>query len=70
MVRDLTAAVRNLDGWNLAVLGPVRAWRDGQELPLGPPQQRLFLAALALRPGGRVGAGELADRLWDAAPPA
>ncbi|MYY80720.1 hypothetical protein GT044_05455, partial [Streptomyces sp. SID335] len=33
------------------VLGPVRAWRDGQALTLGSPQQRATLAALLLRGG-------------------
>ncbi|MET8683204.1 BTAD domain-containing putative transcriptional regulator [Streptomyces sp. NPDC004732] len=51
------------------VLGPVRAWRDGQALTLGPPQQRATLAALLLRGGRPVSAAELVDALWDEAPP-
>ncbi|MEU6822388.1 BTAD domain-containing putative transcriptional regulator [Streptomyces atriruber] len=51
------------------VLGPVRAWRDGQALTLGPPQQRATLAALLLRGGRPVSAAELVDALWDEEPP-
>ncbi|MFD6437700.1 BTAD domain-containing putative transcriptional regulator [Streptomyces venezuelae] len=51
------------------VLGPVRAWRDGQALTLGPPQQRATLAALLLRGGRPVSAAELVDALWDESPP-
>jgi DNA-binding SARP family transcriptional activator len=47
-----------------AVLGPVRAWRDGTELSLGSPQQRLTLALLLLREGQPVSVDEIADALW------
>ncbi|MFF2304411.1 BTAD domain-containing putative transcriptional regulator [Streptomyces sp. NPDC058128] len=47
-----------------AVLGPVRAWRDGEPVPTGSPQQRALLAALLLRGGRTATASELIDALW------
>jgi len=47
-----------------SALGPVRAWRDGFELPLGTPQQRTTLALLLEREGRVVTTGELVDALW------
>src|SRR6185437_8855313 len=46
------------------VLGAVRAWRDGTELELGPPQQRAVLALLLVRAGQPTGLNELVDLLW------
>ncbi|MEU1864525.1 AfsR/SARP family transcriptional regulator [Streptomyces gardneri] len=51
------------------VLGPVRAWRDGEALPTGSPQQRALLAALLLRGGRTATASELIDALWGEEPP-
>ncbi|MBT2444542.1 tetratricopeptide repeat protein [Streptomyces sp. ISL-36] len=51
------------------VLGPVRAWRDGEALPSGSPQQRALLAALLLRDGRTATAGELIDAIWGEDPP-
>ncbi|OIJ69906.1 AfsR/SARP family transcriptional regulator [Streptomyces mangrovisoli] len=51
------------------VLGPVRAWRDGEPLPMGSPQQRALLAALLLREGRTATAAELIDALWGPEPP-
>ncbi|MFF5549595.1 AfsR/SARP family transcriptional regulator [Streptomyces olivaceoviridis] len=51
------------------LLGPVRAWRDGEELPLGPRQQRLLLAALLAGAGRPVPLTELIGLLWDGDPP-
>ncbi|MDT9692635.1 BTAD domain-containing putative transcriptional regulator [Streptomyces sp. P9(2023)] len=51
------------------VLGPVRAWRDGEALPSGSPQQRALLAALLLRDGRTATAGELIDAIWGDEPP-
>ncbi|MCQ4214661.1 AfsR/SARP family transcriptional regulator, partial [Streptomyces longispororuber] len=47
-----------------SVLGPVRAWRGGEPLATGSPQQRALLAALLLREGRTATAGELIDALW------
>lgn len=52
------------------VLGPLRVWRGRDELDLGPPQQRLILAVLLVRPGDVVGADDLVDALWEGSAPA
>ncbi|KMS86555.1 MULTISPECIES: AfsR/SARP family transcriptional regulator [Streptomyces] len=51
------------------LLGPVRAWRAEEELPLGPRQQRLLLAALLAGAGRPVPLTELIGLLWDGDPP-
>ncbi|MFF9486968.1 BTAD domain-containing putative transcriptional regulator [Streptomyces sp. NPDC014676] len=51
------------------VLGPVRAWRDGEPVATGSPQQRALLAALLLREGRTATAAELIDALWGEEPP-
>lgn len=54
---------------HITVLGPVRAWREEQEVALGSPQQRAVLATLALRRGRPATIGELVDALWGTEPP-
>lgn len=54
---------------HLALLGPVRMWRDGTEVPLGSPQQRAVLAVLLLHEGRVVPGEELVDALWGDVPP-
>ncbi|MFG3498033.1 BTAD domain-containing putative transcriptional regulator [Streptomyces sp. NPDC047928] len=56
-------------GLRFGVLGPVRAWRDGEPLPSGTPQQRALLAALLLRDGRTATAAELIDAIWGDEPP-
>ncbi|MFB4276337.1 BTAD domain-containing putative transcriptional regulator [Nonomuraea sp. MTCD27] len=57
-------------GLRFAVLGPVRAWRDGQELDLGTPLQRSILGMLLLREGHAVTPNEMIDAVWgEDAPP-
>ncbi|MEU1165698.1 BTAD domain-containing putative transcriptional regulator, partial [Streptomyces sp. NPDC005921] len=51
------------------LLGPVRAWRGGAELPLGPRRQRIVLAALLAGAGRPVPLTELIGLLWDGDPP-
>jgi DNA-binding SARP family transcriptional activator/tetratricopeptide (TPR) repeat protein len=53
----------------LELLGPVRVWRDGVELGLGPPQQRALLAVLLAGAGQPVSLAELVELLWDGDPP-
>ncbi|MEW2352454.1 BTAD domain-containing putative transcriptional regulator [Spirillospora sp. NPDC029432] len=52
-----------------SVLGPVRAWRDGTQLDLGPVRQQALLAALLLRPDLCVSRRELLDGVWGTEPP-
>ncbi|MFG1603152.1 BTAD domain-containing putative transcriptional regulator [Actinoplanes sp. NPDC049265] len=47
-----------------ALLGPLRAWRDGTEVDLGARQQRLMLALLLAHPTGPVGVHDFVDLLW------
>ncbi|MEV4470576.1 BTAD domain-containing putative transcriptional regulator [Nonomuraea sp. NPDC049504] len=57
-------------GLRFAVLGPVRAWHDGQELDLGTPLQRSILGMLLLREGHAVTPNEMIDAVWgEEAPP-
>lgn len=56
-------------GLRFAVLGPVRAWRDGTPLNTGSPQQRALLAAVLLRSGHTATAPELVDAIWGDEPP-
>jgi len=51
------------------VLGPLRAWRGGAELELGPPKQRALLAFLLAQPNHPVGTHEIVDALWTQNPP-
>ncbi|MGW0579093.1 AfsR/SARP family transcriptional regulator, partial [Streptomyces sp. NPDC002920] len=52
-----------------AVLGPVRVWRDGEEIRLGAAQQRLLLALLMAHAGRPVAMEELQQALWGESPP-
>ncbi|MEV6342661.1 AfsR/SARP family transcriptional regulator [Actinoplanes sp. NPDC051851] len=52
-----------------SLLGPVRAWRNGNEVPLGSPQQRTTLAVLLLREGLLTTVDELVDAIWPVDPP-
>ncbi|HZD24396.1 MAG TPA: BTAD domain-containing putative transcriptional regulator, partial [Acidimicrobiia bacterium] len=51
------------------VLGPVSAWRDGAELDLGGPQQRLLLALLVVEFGNRLSIDRLIESIWSDVPP-
>lgn len=64
-------AGHGIDGeLRFAVLGPVRAWRNGQEVDLGTPLQRSILGMLLLREGRAVTPTEMIDAVWgEEAPP-
>ncbi|MFR9776100.1 BTAD domain-containing putative transcriptional regulator [Micromonospora sp. MS34] len=46
------------------MLGPMRAWRHGVEITLGPPKQRAVLGLLASRINDVVGFEEIIDAVW------
>ena len=54
----------------VGVLGPVRAWLSGRELPLGPPRQLAVLGMLAMRANRAVSRDELVDAVWGQQAPA
>ncbi|WP_165975264.1 BTAD domain-containing putative transcriptional regulator [Actinomadura rubrisoli] len=51
------------------ILGRLRAWRDGQELDLGPGKQRAVLAVLLLNAGRAVSTAAIVDAVWADQPP-
>src|SRR5918997_3843870 len=53
----------------IQVLGPVRAWRDGEPVELGRVGQRAVLGLLALGGGQPLSRAELVDSLWGDTPP-
>ncbi|MEU6538163.1 BTAD domain-containing putative transcriptional regulator [Streptomyces sp. NPDC047000] len=54
----------------LSVLGPLRAWYQETELPLGPPKQQSVLALLLVQAGQPVPLHQIVDALWGDDPPA
>lgn len=56
-------------GIKFEVLGPLRAWRDGAALPLGPVQQRVVLAVLLLHTNRPIGRQQIIDAVWGTAHP-
>jgi DNA-binding SARP family transcriptional activator len=46
------------------ILGPLEAWDEGREVPVGGPKQRALLAVLLLHSGEVVPADRLIDELW------
>jgi DNA-binding SARP family transcriptional activator len=51
------------------VLGPLRVWRGDIALDLGPVQQRVVLAVLALQAGRPVGRQQMINAIWGEATP-
>jgi DNA-binding SARP family transcriptional activator/tetratricopeptide (TPR) repeat protein len=54
----------------VGVLGPVTAWYDDDELPVGQPRQQAVLGILAMRANRVISRGELVDAVWGQDPPA
>ncbi|MGW3968410.1 BTAD domain-containing putative transcriptional regulator [Streptomyces ardesiacus] len=50
----------------MQLLGPVRAWRHGREVVLGPPKQRAVFALLAGRANDVVSVDHIIDAVWGA----
>jgi DNA-binding SARP family transcriptional activator len=53
----------------VGVLGPLRVWRGETVVDLGPVQQRVVLAVLALQAGRPVGRQQMINAVWGDAPP-
>src|SRR5215470_2064514 len=53
----------------VGVLGPLRVWRHETEVDLGPVQQRVVLAVLALHAGRPVGRQQMINAVWGDTPP-
>jgi DNA-binding SARP family transcriptional activator len=58
------------EGLDLRLLGPVRAWRNGEELALGSARRAAVVAVLALHAGHAVSREQLVSALWGEEPPA
>jgi DNA-binding SARP family transcriptional activator/Tfp pilus assembly protein PilF len=58
-----------LDEIRYALLGPVAAWRDGQELDLGWAKQQTVLVALLLELNRPVPVNAVIDAVWGERPP-
>ncbi|WP_211770392.1 AfsR/SARP family transcriptional regulator [Kutzneria sp. CA-103260] len=54
----------------IGLLGPVRAWRGGAEVAVGPPRQQALLAVLATNANQVISRAELIDAIWGTEPPA
>ncbi|GCD40169.1 regulatory protein AfsR [Streptomyces chrestomyceticus JCM 4735] len=57
------------DELRFKVLGPLCAYRDGVEVPVGPPQQQAVLVALLLSGGKAVPMSGLIEAVWGFEPP-
>ena len=53
----------------VAILGPLAAWRDGLPVALGPVRQRAVLGLLALHAGTGLRRAAIVDALWGEDPP-
>ncbi|SEL43553.1 AfsR/SARP family transcriptional regulator [Nonomuraea pusilla] len=51
-------------GVSFGLLGPIRVWRNGEELEVGSPRQRGMLALLLLNEGRQVTLDEIVSALW------
>ncbi|GAA2565511.1 hypothetical protein GCM10010435_42850 [Winogradskya consettensis] len=58
------------EGMDLRLLGPVRAWRGGAELPIGSARRTAVFSMLALHANHAVSREQLVAALWGDDPPA
>src|SRR4051794_18496022 len=67
-----SATLARLSGQSVEflILGPLEARLDGRAVALGPPRQRLLLAALLLAAPAPLRREQLIDEVWGAEPPA
>jgi len=63
----MTGMTGGRPGIRIALLGPVRAWCGEREVHLGPPQQQLVLAVLAMQAERPVCRDDLVDAIWERA---
>ncbi|MGK5448109.1 AfsR/SARP family transcriptional regulator [Streptomyces radiopugnans] len=57
------------EGLRFELLGPLRALREGNEVPLGPPRQQAVLAVLLLQEGRPMSYDALVSAVWGCEPP-
>ena len=62
-------AERVQDGFELRILGPVEASRNGTAVRIGGPRLRALIGLLAIEPGRAVAVDRLIDELWAGEPP-
>src|SRR5437763_5930471 len=67
LVRSMTGQLAPT--WQVQLLGPIRAWRDGAEVDLGTARMRAVFAVLAVHANRVVSKTELVDAIWGQAPP-
>jgi DNA-binding SARP family transcriptional activator len=68
-MRSASASTTPAGSVRFSTLGPLRAWRAGAAVDLGPPQRRAVLVPLLLRRGQAVGTGEIIAAVWGDSPP-
>lgn len=68
-LRESGSAEGTPNGLRFELLGPLRALRNGVEVPLGPPKQRAVLAVLLLQEGRPISYDALVEAVWGGAPP-
>jgi len=69
-IDDVEGDAQHPGSLRVGVLGPVRAWLSGRELPVGPPRQQAVLGMLAMRANRVVSRDELVDAVWGQQAPA
>jgi DNA-binding SARP family transcriptional activator len=69
-IDDVDDGNQRLESLRVGVLGPVRAWLAGRELPTGPPRQQAVLGMLAMRANRVVSRDDLVDAVWGQHAPA